>query len=805
MRASRGPVARVRRSCGGWSARLRHPVRGLLGPAGRAMARAAASARRRPRRVLGALALAAVLGLVVGGLAQLRTQTGMDSFLPADDPAARQFDEYAREFGGDPVVVLLESAQPRALLAPERLEALVRLEGELSRLPDVAVVHGPGTVLNQIAGRTQDLLAELSGRRDGERVRAEQRALDSGAGPAEATAAADAAAAAFDERYATLLAQGLPAGLPTLRNPSFVSTVVFGPDGGAPRPQWRFVVPSQEAVAVLVRPREGLDAAGAASLVDGVRQVTERAALGAEITVSGVPAVVAALSERTERSAPLLGALAVVAVGACFLLSSWTRRRDRLVPVLTTVAAIAVVLSACGWLGRPVSLGVVAFLSVVLGVGCYYPTYLLLGASRRTVLTVAAASALSFGTLLLSPLPLVRDLGTTLAAGGLLAAATGLLAGRGPTAPTDAGPDADPVPARPALPAVAALAALTVVAGIGWATLPTIGLRVDVAQFAEGLPAADQARHVEGVIGSSGEVAIVLRGIDTVSPEAFAWQQQATEAVVTRHGDLLRPVLSPPALMAFLGADPTAEQIAAALRLVPPYLSGAVLSPDRSTAVLSFGMRLDELDRLAAIRDELLAGLPPVPVGYEVELVGLPITALRGAELVSADRVAANVLGIAAAGAVLAVGLRRRADAVVAVASAALATGAGLFLMWLTGTDLTPITVALGSLTAAVGCEFAVVLAASARRPTGPANLRGAVPLLTAASGIGYAVLLVSDLQIVREFGVQLAGAVVLSMLSAQLVLRVLQPRRPAPPGTVPIRGRAGAEPARAAATPVGS
>ncbi|WP_214364760.1 RND transporter [Pseudonocardia sp. H11422] len=746
-----------------------------------------------------------MLGLVAGGLAQLRTQTGMDSFLPADDPAARQFDEYAREFGGDPVVVLLESAQPRALLAPERLEALVRLEGELSRLPDVAVVHGPGTVLNQIAGRTQDLLAELSGRRDGERVRAEQRALDSGAGPAEATAAADAAAAAFDERYATLLAQGLPAGLPTLRNASFVSTVVFGQDGGAaaggaPRPQWRFVVPSEKAVAVLVRPREGLDAAGAASLVAGVRQVAEGADLGAEITISGVPAVVAALSERTERSAPLLGALAVVAVAACFLLSPWARRRDRAVPVLTTVAAIAVVLSAYGWLGRPVSLGVVAFLPVVLGVGCYYPTYLLLGASRRTVLTVAAASALSFGTLLLSPLPLVRDLGTTLAAGVLLAAGAGLLARRGP--PPEVGPEADPASARPAAPAVTALAALAVVAGIGWAMLPTIGLRTDVAQFADGLPAADQARHVEDVIGSSGEVAIVLRGIDTTSPAAFAWQQQATEAVVRHHGVLLRPVLSPPALMPFLGDEPTTEQIAAALRLVPPYLSGAVLSPDRSTAVLSFGMRLDELDRLAAIRDELLAGLPPAPVSYEVELVGLPVTALRGAELVSADRLAANVLGIVAAGAVLAVGLRRRADAVVAIASAALATGAGLFLMWLTGTDLTPITVALGSLTAAVGCEFAVVLAASARRPTGPSNLRVAVPLLTAASGIGYAVLLVSDLQVVREFGVQLAGAVVLSMLSAQLVLRVVRPRRVAPPGPVPIPARAGAEPSRTAATP---
>lgn len=742
---------------------------------------------RSPRCAAAVVLALLVLAVAIGGLVRLRVDTGLGSFLPSGDPAATRFDELSREFGGDPVVVLVETDQPRALLRGERLETLVKLEGSLARLPDVATVYGPGTVLNQIAGRTQDLLAELSGRRDAERVRAERAAKDAGASPAAATAAADRAAASFDERYATLLAQGMPAGLPTLKNPSFVDTVVFG-GSGAPRSQWRFVVPSENAVAVLVRPREGLDASAAAGLVDAVQSAVAGADLGegTRATVSGVPAVVAALSDRTTATAPVLGGLAVAAVAACFLLVRWTRGRDRIVPVVTTVGAIALTLAAYGWIGRPVSLGVVAFLSVVLGIGCYYPTYVLLGASRRTVLTVACATALSFATLTLSPLPLVRDLGLTLAAGVLLAAVVGLaapwLTGRR-AAVAQPEPERERVVPTRSRWAVGGLVALVVAAAVGWVALPSIPLRTDVEQFAAGLPAIDDARHVEGVVGSSGELDVVLRGPDTMSVEALAWQRQVLELAVTRHGDALRPVVSPPALLPFIGPDATADQILSALRLLPPYLTGAVLTPDRATAVLSFGVRIEDLDRLTVARDDLVAVLPPPPAGYVTEVTGLPIVAMRGSELVSADRVLANVLGIVAAGLVLAVGLRRRADSVIAVASAVLATGTGLFLVWATGTELSPLTVALGSLTAAVGCEFSVVLAEARRRGRTP--LRRAVPLVTAASVLGYGVLLFADLQVVRQFGLQLAVAVLLSLLCSTLVLRV-SGTRPQPPEQQP-------------------
>jgi hypothetical protein len=733
------------------------------------------------RRIVSAAAVVLVAAFMVGGLMRTRVQTGIDSFLPADDPTVTQLTKVGSEFGGDPIVVLLESQQPRQFFDEKTVLKLVKLEGSLQQLPDVAVVYGPGTLLNQIAGQAQDFLAELIGRRDGEANLALVQARQAGKSEAEAQAAKQAALTQFAVRYGSLVVQGLPGGLPTVRNPDFVNRVVF--DGSAPRARWRFVVPSDNTVAILVRPRQNADGAAVERLVDGVRATVASAGLPTtRVTVSGVPTVVAAMAAEAKREGPLLGGLALLAVALCFWFVPWTRRSRRLVPLGTTLVAIGLTLALFGWLHRPLSIGVVAFLSVVLGIGCYYPTYFAVRARVRTVLTVACATAASLGTLVLSPLPLVRDLGATLSVGVLLSALLGILARRlvyrgeqgDPVDEADSGTDSGAIPWRE-LPArrkpLAVFAAALLVAALGWALLPKLSLQTDVEQFAAGMPALDDAAHVERVVGSSGELDVLLSGISATSPEAVDWMQKAETVIVTQYGDQARRVISLPMLLAFLGANPTQPQIDAALRLLPRYLSSAVISLDNGTSAMVYGVKVDDLGGISRLRDGLLKALPPPPPGYDVNLAGLPIVAARGQQLVSDDRLAANLLGVFAAGLVLAIGLRRRWDALRAVASAVLATGVGLFLLWLTGTPLSPITVALGSLTAAVGCEFTVLLSEASRRRN-PA-LRRAVLLVTATSVVGYAVLVVSGIAVVREFGLLLAGAVLLALLSSLCVVRL--------------------------------
>lgn len=716
--------------------------------------------------VLVALVVAA---WVVGGFSRVTIGSGVDSALPSGDASVSSLEDMAESFGGDPIVVLLESDKPNRLLGKDNLPGLLSLEGELAQLPDAAVTYGPATTLNQTVIRIQTFLSEISGRRDGLRE-----------------AGRDREAAEFDKRYGALVVRGLPAGLPTLRNPAFVDQVVYG-GSNTPRANWAQFVPDRTSVAVYVRPREGLDQDAAGRLTAAVKAAAENSSVDADrVTVTGAPTVTAELAERAQSELPRLGVAALAAVAAGLLLVPWTSRRRRLLPLVPMVVATLMTLAWFGWRGGAVSLGAVAFLPVILGLGSYYPVYLAQTEHRRRVLAVAGAAAAAFGTLTLSPLPFVRDLGQAIALGIALVVASSLALTLVPGWRTPRVESAEPVPpANRRGVGMAVLGLLTVVACTGWAVLPRVSVETDPQRLIAGLESFEDANHAESVIGFSGEVDVVLTGPDVTSPQALRWLREAQQGIVTKHGDQLRPIVSPTDLLAFLGPDPTKDEIDAALDLLPQYVSGAAFTPDRSHAVISLGGQWDALTHDHNLLRDVRTELPDTPEGYSAELAGLPVAANRGYELVSGSRLEANVTGIAVAGLVLLLALRRRRDAWVAVSAAALATGLCMFVAWAAGLSLNPLTLALGPLAAATGCEFAVLLAAARR--AGDRGLRRSVWLAAALSAAGYGVLGFSGLSVVREFGIALVISVGFALLSAVVVTSVLPGRRPDPAPGEPL------------------
>jgi hypothetical protein len=673
---------------------------------------------------------------------------------------------------------------------------LLGLEGDLARLPDVATVYGPATVLNQLAGAARNFLIEITARRDGLRAAAEDTARAAGKSPAEVAAAGQAAVDEPNLRYAPLIVRGLPIGMPTLSNPRFAQAVMFGPDGLS-KPAWRFIVPGTDTVAILVRPRQDLDQAGAHRLVDAVRSTVADAKLDtATVTVSGVPTVTEELATEVGNEVPLIGALVAIAVLLRYLLvpapgTRWDRLRPLVASFLGSVATLAVV----GWLRYPLSFGAVVLLPLLLGVGSSFPLYLAAVSNRRRVLVMSVASAMAFLALALSPLPFVRDLGVALAGGILLTVAVAVLLNRywppsssaaqsasarpeaAPSEAAQAEMDRPPVAAggdrrRPLRLAVALSAATLAV--IGWVVLPKIPLSADPLELARGLPALRDARTVESTLGASGEISVELVGPDVLSPVALRWADQAQDAL-TRFGDQLRPVVGVPSLFAFLGPDPTPEQVDGALGLMPAYLSSSIVRPDRQVALLVYGVKLQDLGAQQRMLADVASALPAVPPGFRSEIVGLPVAAARGYQLLLEDRYLANLAGILVAGLVLVVGLRRRWDACRAIAAAALATGWGLGTLWLLGVGLNPLTVALGSLVSVTGCEFVVLLAHAARGRD--RWLRRSVVFACATSVLGYLAVVPSRLWLVREFGLILGVAVVFSYLAAELVLWLIPPR----------------------------
>jgi uncharacterized protein len=703
------------------------------------------------------------------------------------------------------------------------------------------VVYGPGTTANQVAIGLNELLLSITARRDGLRAEAEAAARAGGASEAAARAAGDRAVADFETRYGSLVAAGLPLGLPTLNNPTFAKGV-FLDEAGRARSALRWIVPDDAHAAVYVRPREGLDQAGTERLVASVRRLAREAGVGQSVTVTGAPVVAVSLGAEVRRELPRLGLVALAAVALAFLVSHrlpapasrpvnpvppspspadperkthrnggqsararWWRRPPsaggsvgrRLLPLGLGLAAAVLTLAGFGIVGAPLSLGTLAFLPVMLGVGTDLPIQAAHPAPNRTLLVAALAGAAGFAALALSPLPFVRHLGLALAAGVVISALLALPFRRSTVPPPgteerrfDRGGGGRQLAFVSRNTAEkerqfrggrrVVLGGAGVLAVIGWALLPGLPIEARPDRLAAGLPALAQAREAEAVLGASGEVAVRVRAGDVLTPELLRWFRQAEEQLVLRFGDRLRPVVSPGRLLGWLGDTPTPDQIDAALRLLPRYLTGAAVRSDRKEAVASFGLRLGDLGDQAALLRQVRAALPPPPPGAQVDLTGLPVVASRAYDLLSDGRLAASLAGPLLAGAVLLIGLRRRRDALAAVAAALLAIGWGVLALRVGGIGLSPLTVGLGSLTAAVGAEFVVFtrerIAAGLARPW-PGGVAAAL-----TSAAGFAALGLSRLEVLREFGLVLGASVLLALLAASIVIGRHHPGPVAPP-----------------------
>lgn len=730
---------------------------------------------RRPawQRGVAALGLTAIVAATIGGLWRVTIDTGVESFLSSRHEAAALEDK-AEAFGGDPLVVLLRSPEPaQLLLEPESLARLVGLEGALATTRDVASVYGPGTVLNQTAGAIQNLLATISGRRDALGEETRQVALNAGVAPAQAQRLADAAIARFDDRYGALLVRGLPVGLPTLKNQKFVANVVFA-ENGDPKQTWQFLVPAEDVVTVLVRPREGLDQEGASDLTEAVTEAVADSGLPVEdVVVTGVPVLTSSLADRAATEMVRLGGAAAVAVGLVLLLMPWSRGRlRRLLPMLAAGLGAAATVSVFGWIDRPLSLGVVAFLPILLGIGSDFPIYLLGSGLQRRTLAAAGAAVAGFASLGVSTLPFVRELGLALAGGVAATVAVALLvrllAATGP--PSESRATAESFNADSRAPwrlRAAALVPVLILAGVGWALLPHLDVETQVESLAEGLPELADVQTAEQVLGSAGEVSLVLRGPDVTSLEALAWARRAQESIAVAHADELRPILTISDLFGFLGPEPSQAQVQAAFDILPPYLTSAVVVPDRSQTVLTYGVRLDDVEEQGALLTDVRASLPRPPGGYTVDLVGLPVAAAAAVDAVAEGRLWINLVGIGLALLVLLVVLWERRTLLAALMTVGISTGLVFLVSYVTVGSLNPLTVATGSLLTATGCEFAVMLGRDGRP-----NRHALVAVSTAAlaATAGYAVLWFSDLAVLRDFGLLLSVSVVLSYLSALLV-----------------------------------
>jgi predicted RND superfamily exporter protein len=306
-------------------------------------------------------------------------------------------------------------------------------------------------------------------------------------------------------------------------------------------------------------------------------------------------------------------------------------------------------------------------------------------------------------------------------------------------------------------------------------------------------PALRDLDTLQRETGVSGEIDVTVEADDLTDPQVIRWMTGYQAAVLKRFGysekggcrkARLCPALSLPSLF----RDPTQaadrSRIRALLDAVPPYFSQAVITPDRRLASMAFGIRLMPLDRQQKVIEAMRNRLDPPP-GVHAQVVGLPVLAAEAnAKVSSYWRRLLAVLGslLLVSLALLAV-YRRPERALVPVVPIALAGGWSALVLFVIRVPLNPMSVTLGALVVAISTEFSVLLSQRYRQerigglPVAEALAQtyrstGAAVAASGATAIaGFAVLVVSDIRMLRDFGFVTVVDLAVSLLGVLLVL----------------------------------
>jgi hypothetical protein len=487
-----------------------------------------------------------------------------------------------------------------------------------------------------------------------------------------------------------------------------------------------------------------------------------------------------------------------------------------------------------------------------------------------TVAVAATATAAGFLVLALSPVPMVRGFGLLLVVGIAIGLATALTLGTaaqvaltrvgggmaGGAAAAVArvgevlGPAArgagellrdNPVARAVARGGVAArrralgaasrrpervLAIGLAVAALGWVVDTQTHVESDVTKLVPAdMPALQDLQALQKSTQVGGQIDVLVHADDLTQPAVINWMTRYQAQVLKRFGysakrgcgrAQLCPAFSLPDLFGNGGVK-TQAQISQLLDAVPAYFSQGVITGDRKSATMAFGIRLMPLDRQKDVIDAMRADLHP-PKGVSAQLAGLPVLAADANAAIASPwrRLLTLLAGLLAVGAVLLLALRSWRRALVPLVPIALATGWSALLLFATRVPLNPMSVTLGALVIAISTEFSVLLAERyrAERANGldPAaalertyRSTGAAVLASGVTAIaGFAVLAVSDIRMLRDFGAVTVVDLTVSLLGVLLVLpSALTYGERWRPADLPLprrRRRAGREPARASA-----
>lgn len=765
--------------------------------------------------------IVSIVGLIVTlglgyGITQLEFATGQDSYLNETDQVYIDNVAYQDLFGGQAMLTVITMAEGHTVTElfddsgraqfeelHDTLTESGRFQSVITPLValefDAALVESPsGDPTESIAGA------------------ALQRGLE-----AEAPGSPEAEARFADAQETLARLAAVPEAERTLDNPDWVDVLLFDNQDQI-RVSLRPFFPSPRHAQVIVRLQgnlsledEGADAA-----------LVEEATAGldfqdASTVTTGAPILLRDLNDYLRGGMLTLGAIAVAIMAVILLLLFDVRWR--LLPLFVIMIGVIWAFGLAGYLGIPLTIVTIAGLPVMLGIGIDYAIQMHARVEEEVVvdrsehpiqetarglcpalLVVTFDAVFAFAALRFAKVPMIRDFGLLLAVGIAVIclcsiivplAALGAREFKSPTKGEDFREGflgrltlrLSSLPTKVA-PTLAIVSIIVLVGGLS--VEDDLVLQTDPVQWVnQESGTIEDIRLVEDEVGSSSELGMYFTAADVFRDDFVTFMHEFTVEQLQVHPDELLTASSMEATVAGLlevpGASdiaPTGAEVRAVYEAAPRDIQVATVNDDGTAANLVFRAAAGDLEaRAVVVRDIRDTTVPPE--GVVATPSGLAVVGVGLVDNLEANRVLLTYLSILFVGLFLAVRLRSVIRSLLSLVPVLIAVGVASLVAYVLDLKLSPMTAVGGPLVVAACTEFTslILLRFVEERQRGldpresmdvAASRTGRAFIVSGLTAIaGVAVLSLSSLPLLRDFGRIVGMNVAVALISALVVL----------------------------------
>lgn len=705
----------------------------------------------RPKKVLGVMLALIVISLV--GMTMLTMQTGSETYLDKSSPKGVTFSHYEQTFSHDSLVLLIESNDPTS---PDVLRYLDQIHDPLLNLQYISSVSSIADLIKQA---NSGELPRSSG---------EIKLIKQDIAP-------------------EVLNQYIPSNLLTM---------------------------------VMIKLDTGMTEAKQKSVMKNVRSFIDSTSVppGVKVTLTGSPVFQQEMGDELSKSMGtlIIGAmlLMILVLGLMF-----SYVNHRFLPVLMVAVGLVLTFGIMGLFGISLNTAVISAFPVLLGLGIDYAIQFharleeesrkgsLADAIRTTitktgpaVMFAMLATVMGFMAMFISPVPMLRSFGLVAIIGVAVCFMTSLIGiplmarfldykpkgkkvGENPTkadlflSKTAVSIAKNPMP-------VLLLAVL--IAFVGLQVDPLIPISTNEKTFVPSdMPAKLSLDKVTRTIGSTDPVPILVTGDNILSPDVLRWMDQFQEKETKNY----MQIISSSSIVSYIkiyndGVVPTTQaEINQVIEKIPVGIRDQYVN-GKTEAIVQFTTSRLEMPQQDQLKEQLnhdIRMLSPPP-GINAEITGNFELFTTLISEIAESKEEMTILGFILIVVFLAL-IYRKIHAVTPIVPIVCIVGWNAVAMTVLGIDYTPMTACLASMTIGVSAQYTILIMERylEERETAENTLvairesvrkiGSAIMVSGFATAFGFSALMLSNFNMISNFGITTVIAVFFSLAGAVAVM----------------------------------